>query len=101
MTCINGLISPVPRQHLSQKRGSIMFVTENPGEVKDNPLQHSCLGDLMDRGARWATVHGVVRIGYNSVAKPPPPHRTLKKKLQGEDTSLEARRKRPGPSLFY
>ena len=27
MTCINGLISPVPRQHLPQKRGSIVLVT--------------------------------------------------------------------------
>ena len=26
-----------------------------PGEA----LQYSCLGDLMDRGAWWATVHGV------------------------------------------
>ena len=24
-----------------------------------NPLQCSCLGNPMDRGARWATVHGV------------------------------------------
>ena len=24
-----------------------------------NPLQYSCLGDPMDRGAWWATVHGV------------------------------------------
>ena len=25
----------------------------------DNPLQYSCLGNSMDRGAWWATVHGV------------------------------------------
>ena len=24
-----------------------------------NPLQYSCLGDPMDRGAWWTTVHGV------------------------------------------
>ena len=24
-----------------------------------NPLQYSCLGNPMDRGAWWATVHGV------------------------------------------
>ena len=27
----------------------------------------------MDRGAWWATVHGVTRVGYNLVTKPPPP----------------------------
>ena len=26
-----------------------------------SPLQHSCLENPMDRGARWAAVHGVVK----------------------------------------
>ena len=26
-----------------------------------NPLQYSCLENPMDRGARWATVHGVAK----------------------------------------
>ena len=29
------------------------------GEGNGNPLQYSCLGNLTDRGAGWATVHGV------------------------------------------
>ena len=29
------------------------------GERNGNPLQYSCLGNPMDRGAWWATVHGV------------------------------------------
>ena len=29
----------------------------SPGEGSDNPLQYSCLGNPMDRGAWWATVH--------------------------------------------
>ena len=29
----------------------------SPGEGNDNPLQYSCLGDPMDRGAWRATVH--------------------------------------------
>jgi len=29
------------------------------GEGNGNPLQYSCLGNLMDRGAGRATVHGV------------------------------------------
>ena len=32
-----------------------------PGEGNGNPLQYSCLGNRMDRGAWWATVHGVVK----------------------------------------
>ena len=30
-----------------------------PGEGSGNPLQYSCLGNPMDRGAWRATVHGV------------------------------------------
>ena len=31
----------------------------SPGEVNDNPLQYSCLGNPMDREAWQAVVHGV------------------------------------------
>ena len=31
------------------------------GEGNGNPLQDSCLGNLMDREAWWATVHGVAK----------------------------------------
>ena len=33
----------------------------SPGEGKDNPLQHSCLGKPMDSGAWQATVPGVAK----------------------------------------
>ena len=33
----------------------------SPGEGNSNPLQYSCLGNPMDRGAWWATVHGVMK----------------------------------------
>ena len=33
----------------------------SPGEGHDNPLQYSCLENPMDRGACWATVHGVTK----------------------------------------
>ena len=32
----------------------------SPGGGNGNPLQNSCLENPMDRGARWAAVHGVV-----------------------------------------
>ena len=41
------------------------------GEGNGNPLQYSCLENPMDRGAWWATVHGVTRVGPNLVTEPP------------------------------
>ena len=32
-----------------------------PGEGNGIPLHYSCLGNSMDRGAWWATVHGVAK----------------------------------------
>ena len=32
-----------------------------PGEGNGNPLQYSCLENPVDRGAWWATVHGVTK----------------------------------------
>ena len=36
-------------------------VRKNLGEGNGNPLQWSCLENPMDRGAWWATVHGVTK----------------------------------------
>ena len=41
--------------------GSIPGSERPPGEGKGNALQCSCLENPMDRGASWATVHGVAR----------------------------------------
>ena len=41
----------------------------SPGEGNGNPLQYSCLENPMDRGAWWATVHGVTRVGHDLVTK--------------------------------
>ena len=32
-----------------------------PGEGHGKPLQYSCLENLMDRGAWWATVHSIAK----------------------------------------
>ena len=37
----------------------------SPGEGNGNPFQYSCLKNSMDRGAWWATVHGVERVGHD------------------------------------
>ena len=41
--------------------GSISGLEISPGEGNGNPLQYSCLGNPMDRGAWWVTVHGVTK----------------------------------------
>ena len=41
--------------------GSFPGSGRSPGEVNGNTLQYSCLENSMDRGAWWATVHGVTK----------------------------------------
>ena len=45
----------------ARKAGSIPEWGGSPGEGNGNPLQYSCLGNPMDRGAWLATVHGVAK----------------------------------------
>ena len=41
--------------------GSIPGSGRSPEEGNGNPFQYCCLGNHMDRGAWWATVHGVAK----------------------------------------
>ena len=41
--------------------GSIPGLGRSTGEGNGNPLQYSCLENLMDGGAWQATVHGVAK----------------------------------------
>ena len=43
-----------------------------PWKRKWQPLQYSCLENLMDRGAWWDTVCGISRVRHGLVTKPPP-----------------------------
>ena len=40
---------------------SVPGLGRTPGGGNGNPLQYSCLGDPTDKGAWWATVHGVAK----------------------------------------
>ena len=51
-------------KNLSAKAGDLGLITgwgRAPGGGHGNPLQYSCLENAMDRGAWWATVHGVTK----------------------------------------
>ena len=41
--------------------GLISALGRSPGRGRDNPMQYSCLENLMDRGAGRPTVHGVTK----------------------------------------
>ena len=51
--------------------GSVPGLGRSPGEGNGNPLQYSCLGNPMDKGAWRATVHGVTKesdiLNYTAV----------------------------------
>ena len=40
---------------------SIPGLGRSPGEGSGNLFQYSCLGNTMDRGAWWGTVHGITK----------------------------------------
>ena len=58
---------------IQETSGLIHGLGRPPGEGNGNPLQYSCLENPMGRGAWQATVHGVTRVGRDSVTKPPAP----------------------------
>ena len=70
--------------------GLIPGLWKSPGKGNGNPLQYSCLWNLMDRGAWLATVHRVTRVRHNSATKSPPEYQTLfySKKQSPKNISL-------------
>ena len=44
-----------------QSQDSVSGLGNSPGERNGKPLQYSCLGNPMDRGAWWATVRGAAK----------------------------------------
>ena len=45
--------------------GSIPGSGRSLGVGNGNPFQYFCLEDSMDRGAWWATVHGLQGVGHD------------------------------------
>ena len=48
-------------KNLPANAGLVPQLGRSPGGGNGNPLQYSCMGNPMDRGAWWATVHGVAQ----------------------------------------
>ena len=44
-------------------KDSITGLGKSHGKANGNPVQYSYLENSMDRGAWWATVHGVIKSG--------------------------------------
>ena len=61
------LVAPVVKK-LPANAGYVRDVGSVPGLGRytrvrlGNPLQYSCLENAMDRGAWWATVHGIAKL---------------------------------------
>ena len=55
----------------AEDQGSIPGLGRSPGERNGNSLQYSCLENLVDREAWWATVYGLARVRHYLVNKPP------------------------------
>ena len=55
------MIKNLPANAGERDEGSIAGSGRSLGQESGDPLQYSCLGNSMDRGACWATVHGVAK----------------------------------------
>ena len=59
-----GFLGGSDGKELACNAGDLGLISELgrfPGGGQGNPLQYSCLENLMDRGAWWATAHGVTK----------------------------------------
>ena len=58
MRCLNCKKNPLAKAGDIRITGSIPGLGRSPGGGRVSPLQYSCLGNPMDRGAWWATLQG-------------------------------------------
>ena len=72
-----------------------------PGEGNDSPFQYSCLEKPVDRGAWWATVHGIARVGHDLAAKPPPQEGKRDQVLQRLPRPCPGNEETRGPTVAF
>ena len=73
----------------AENPGLILGSGRSCGGRNGNPLQSSCLGDPMDRGAWWATVHGVTTAGHNLATKRRQSWKIRKMEIVGSDCMVK------------
>ena len=59
----------VVKNLLTNAGGFNPWAGKMPWRRNGNAFQYSCLENSMDKGAWWATVHGVVRVGHDLATK--------------------------------
>ena len=58
-------VKNLPAMQETQERQVQSLGWETPRGGNGNPLQYSCLGNLIDRGAWWSTVHRLQRVRHD------------------------------------
>ena len=67
-TCVYGLPWWLSRKESACKAGDVSLIHgwgRSPGRGSGNPLQYSCLKNLMDREVWQATVHGAQEVRHD------------------------------------
>ena len=75
---------------------SVLGLGRSPGEGNGSPLQCSCLGNPMDRGAWQVTFIGVTRVIHDLKTKPlpsPPPRNGMRKWSQWKKKNKQTHKK--------
>ena len=71
----------------------------SPEEGNGNPLQYSCLGNAVDRGVWWVSVHGTPKIWHNWVTNTFTVNEQPLGKRRHWITSTDHQRLQPQPDL--
>ena len=80
---------------------SIPGLGRSPGDGNHNPLQYSCLGNPMDRGAWWATYSmGPQLVGHSLPTKQHCAHSPSRRMIQGSGTAGGQTPRQEGISSF-
>ena len=81
--------------------GSIPGLGRSSRGGNGNPLQYSCMGNPMEKGAWWATVQGVARVTHDLVTKQQPPCDFIKNPWIRDSPSCHPRNPPKGHIQIY
>ena len=90
--CVKGFLAGSVVKNLPANTGdtgSIPGLGRFPGGENGNPLQYSCLGNPMNRGAWLAIVCGIIKVGHNLATK----RQSVSNNLLGEKSAFWSQNK--------